>query len=137
MDSCCDDPDGVVCFSVDALRTFRELPLGVSRVDEREIGSDDVQSADQHEKLNGNVPQPLARPIDVHSVVDPQNQNLAFHFIDLVDDPVRTPAGSPKTLKLSMKHVTDLLRIFQERSEEKLDHRVSGFVGESCEDPLG
>jgi hypothetical protein len=65
------------------------------------------------------------------------DQNLASPFIDLIDDQVRTPAGSPKTLKLLMKHVTDPLRILEERSAEELDHRVSGFAGESCQDPLG
>jgi hypothetical protein len=72
-----------------------------------------------------------ATPVDVGSVIDPQDGHRAAIVVDLVDDPVRAPPSRPQAGELPLEGMSNPPRVVDERTDQELDDCCCRAVGEA------
>lgn len=56
---------------------------------------------------------------------DPENVDELLVIVDLINDAIGAAPSRPESGEFALELMTDLARIFTERSEQELDHRSS------------
>ena len=79
----------------------------------------------------------LAGTVDVGPMVDPQDVDPMRSFIELVDDPVGSPAGRPEPMQLTVKRVSDSFRLVDERTQQEFHDSGGSFLGQSNQRSIG
>lgn len=69
-------------------------------------------------------------------MIDPNNVNLAFLILDLVDNSVRASASRPETLELAPQFVPYLAGRIEQGSEYEFDDRRCNLLGKPSQRPF-